>query len=62
MIHLRGTNMHNLVSRNQLDQYSYFDIDENNNESIMNDYFECIIECEVDNNNCKAICTDILKQ
>jgi len=54
--------MHNLVSRNQLDQYSYFDIDANNNESIMNDYFECIIECEVDNQNCKTICTDILKQ
>ena len=54
--------MHNLVSRNQLDQYSYFDIDNNNNESIMNDYFECIVECEVDNNNCKAVCTEILKQ
>ena len=62
MVQLRGKHMHNLVSRNQLDQYSYFDINANNNESIMNDYFECIVECELDNNNCKTVCTEILKQ
>ena len=48
------------MSRNQLDQYSYFDIDENNNESIMNDYFECLIECELESQNCKRVCKEIL--
>ena len=49
------------MSRNQLDQYSYFDIDANSNESKMNDYFECIVECELENQNCKNVCTEILK-
>jgi len=51
--------MHNLISRNQLDTHNHWDV-EDNTDTIMNDYFECIMECELDNNNCKTICKEIL--
>ena len=55
--------MHNFISHNQLDELK------NTNESIdrsnmkidlMNDYFNCIIECDDDQQTCKRICRDIL--
>ena len=56
--------MHNLMSRNQLDNYNHFieytPQSEQDNVDAMNDYFECIVECELEGSNCKRICKEIL--
>jgi len=55
--------VHNFISHNQLDELK------NTNDSIdrpnmqidlMNDYFNCMIECDDDQQTCKRICRDIL--
>ena len=48
--------MHNIVSYNQLVEWNY---DESNEDSI-NDYFDCLIECEDEHASCKRICKQIL--
>ncbi len=56
--------MHNLMSRNQLafDNHfiEYTDEPEMDNVEAMNDYFECLIECELESTNCKRVCKEIL--
>ena len=57
--------MHNLMSRNQLDEWRHFvdTIDELESEdrkvSLLNDYYECLIECD-NTAQCKKICREIL--
>jgi hypothetical protein len=57
--------MHNLLSRSQLDEWRHFEdtIDELEAENQkLNDYFECLIECDLLNqSSCKRICSYILK-
>ena len=57
--------MHNLLSRSQLDEWRHFEdtIDELEAENQkLNDYFECLIECDLlDKGSCKRICSYILK-
>jgi len=48
--------MHNLMSKNQLNTFNHWEVE----DTSMNDYFECIIECELDNHECKTICKEIL--
>jgi len=48
--------MHNIVSHNQLVNWNY---DESEND-IVNDYFDCLIECEDEQATCKRICRDML--
>ncbi len=52
------------MSRNQLDNYNHFieytPQSEEDNVDAMNDYFECIVECELEGSNCKRICKEIL--
>ena len=60
--------MHNLFSYNQLagwkqsitklDQTLDRSIDESN---IINDYYNCLIECDEDQGTCKRICRRILE-
>ena len=44
--------MHNLMSRNQLDEWRHFEIpltkleSEDRKVSLLNDYYECLIECD----------------
>ena len=52
------------MSRNQLafDNHfiEYTDEPEMDNVEAMNDYFECLIECELESTNCKRVCKEIL--
>ena len=55
--------MHNFISHNQLDEWKNTNdsIDRSNMQiDLMNDYFNCMIECDDDQQTCKRICRDIL--
>jgi len=55
--------MKNLVSYNQLDEWRHFENTVNDLETeldLINDYYECLIECEDDQASCKRICRRIL--
>ena len=49
------TIMHNLVSYNQL-AGSY----EDEHDTLLTEYYECLIECEDDQSTCKRICREVL--
>ena len=49
---------HNTISFNQLAEWTEFDSSED--ENLVNDYFDCLIECEDDQSSCKRICKDML--
>ena len=53
---------HNLVSHNQLAGWksSVEDIEERDHESAVNDYFQCLTECDDNAQLCKRICKDVL--
>ena len=57
--------MHNLLSRSQLDEWRHFEdtLDELTIENQkLNDYYECLIECDLlDQGSCKRIWDYILK-
>ena len=56
--------MHNLLTRNQLDQWRHFeqtldDLEIENQK--LNVYYECLIECDaLDQTQCKRICRNLL--
>ena len=56
--------MHNITSRSQLDEWRHFEstVDEVDVEmQKLNDYYECLIECDLSNQaQCKRICKRIL--
>ena len=55
--------MHNLISFNQLAGWTKLEktIDEFTEQNeLMNDYFNCLIECDEHQQQCKKICRDIL--
>ena len=55
--------MKNLVSYNQLDEWRHFEktVDELEMElDLINDYYECLIECDDNQASCKRICRGIL--
>jgi hypothetical protein len=55
--------MHNLLSYNMLNEWKHFgyDTDKERAESdLVDDYFECLIECEDDQAECKRTCRGIL--
>jgi len=55
--------MHNLISYNQLAGWKQFeDTLERCNEQndLVNDYFNCLIECDDDQQQCKRICKNML--
>ena len=57
--------MHNLISYNQLASWNNLEktIDEfTEQQELMNDYFNCIIECEEGQQQCKRICREMLIQ
>ena len=53
--------MHNLVSYNQLAGWktNVHEI-EDQLESAMNDYFQCLTECDDNANVCRRICKEVL--
>ena len=55
--------MHNIMSRNQLNEWRHFEntVDQFETEmDSINDYYECLIECDDTQSTCKRICRDIL--
>ena len=55
--------MHNLVSYNQLAEWKHFEetVDNSIDElELINDYFNCLIECDEDQQTCKRICRNML--
>ena len=51
--------MHNLISRNQLDEWRHFENTIDTLESTAeNDYYECLIDCDPSSSmaTCKRIC------
>ena len=56
--------MHNLMSHNQLEGWksNINQLEKTTNESnqLLNDYFNCLIECEDDQSSCKRICKEML--
>ena len=52
--------MHNLMSFNQLASWKEIEMSQEDDRELVNDYFNCLIECEDDQSSCKAICKDIL--
>ena len=56
--------MHNRISRNQLAEWVHIEttLDRCNEElDLVNDYFDCLIECEEDQGTCKRICRILLE-
>jgi len=51
--------MHNLMSSNQLAGWANWDYHDTQNEAI-NDYYECLIDCDDTHSNCKRICREVL--
>jgi hypothetical protein len=55
--------MHNLISYNQLSGWVKLQktIDEFTEQNeLMNDYFNCLIECDENQQSCKRICREML--
>jgi len=51
--------MHSLSSRNQLNEWRHFE--ETVEEQSLNDYYECLIECDIQSQtSCKKICRELL--
>ena len=60
--------MHNLLSFNQLSEWRHIEksldsLDEANEQlEQLNDYYDCLIECDDSQHMCKRICKEILTQ
>ena len=53
--------MHNLISFNQLAfWHSTKDYDEDEENDLIAEYFECLTECDEDTQTCRRICRKIL--
>ncbi len=48
--------MHNRISYNQLAGWK----ENKQEEDLINEYYECLIECDDDQSTCKRICKEIL--
>ena len=61
--------MHNLISHNQLAGWkqSFYRLNETLDRTMeesdtINDYYNCLIECDDDQATCKRICREVLKE
>lgn len=61
--------MHNLISHNQLANWNrnicnlHLSLDKVNDEAdLVNDYYQCLIECNDNQSLCKRVCREILKR
>ena len=55
--------MHNLISYNQLASWKHIENTLNGfieQEEVINDYYQCLIECNDNQTECKRICKEIL--
>ena len=53
---------HSLMSFNQMAYTKHQDNSSSFNytDELMDDYFECLIDCEDDHNSCRRVCKEIL--
>ncbi len=58
---MEKSSMHNLVSYNQLAGWNpnVSEREESETESAMNDYFQCLTECDDNASVCRRICSDV---
>tara|TARA_B100002019_G_scaffold228508_1_gene201821 strand:- start:487 stop:687 length:201 start_codon:yes stop_codon:yes gene_type:complete len=64
MCSIAEVTMHNLISRNQMAEWNHFEqtVDKCTEElDLVNDYFNCLIECDEEQSTCKKICRDLLE-
>ena len=52
--------MHNLISFNQLAGSKHIEHSDEAQEDLINEYYECLIDCEDTQTVCKRICKDVL--
>ena len=58
----RGYLMHNLISFNQLAGWQkYEDVESIETNDKVNEYFDCLIDCDEQHGICKRICGELLK-
>ena len=50
--------MHNLIPRSELDGWQHRNRSDN---EMLDDYYECLVECDSRQNECKRICREILQ-
>ena len=60
MLIIREDFMHNLMSFNQLASWKEIEMSQQDYSELVNDYFNCLNECEDEQSSCKTICKDIL--
>ena len=64
MCSIAEVTMHNLISRNQMAEWNHFEqtVDKCTEElDLVNDYFNCLVECDEEQSTCKKICRDLLE-
>ena len=58
---MEKSSMHNLVSYNQLAGWkpSMEEVEEIDHESAINDYFQCLTECDDNATVCRRLCSEV---
>ncbi len=51
--------MHNAISKNQLADWNHMD-HAKMQDQLLDDYYECLVECVDEQNYCKRVCKEIL--
>ena len=54
--------MHNIISQNRMADWNHHSYDTyvSSSEQALDDYYECLIECDDSQSSCKRICKEIL--
>jgi len=52
--------MHNLMSHNQLEGFRRSEEMSDSHNDLIEEYYECLIECDEDQSTCKRICKEVL--
>ena len=52
--------MHNLISHNQLAGSRHIEYMTDSYNDLIEEYYECLIECDEDQSTCKRICKEVL--
>ena len=52
--------MHNLIPYNQLAGSRHQEYTSDSNNDLIEEYYECLIECDDDQSTCKRICKEVL--
>ena len=52
--------MHNLISHNQLEGFRHSEEMSDSHNDLIEEYYECLIECDEDQSTCKRICKEVL--